>query len=160
MEDFQSSTLDGQPLAERVQGLTITEDTTPDTLLAYLLEMAADHPPYTGVEYIHSDDLADIVAQSPYVVTLTTASVTSDMSIKTVTIRCRVDQVHKGSLTAGEYIDVMFPLEADIGLGQTLVLTLSEPYADWYRYSCKKAAYSVSELDGILALLGDAQPAA
>ncbi|MBQ3508190.1 MAG: hypothetical protein IJA91_06540 [Clostridia bacterium] len=160
--DFQSSTVHDSPLAQNVKGIRITENTTLDDFITYLQTLTADHPDFTGQDYIQTNTRSDIMAQSPHVVTVTTSSVTSSMSISTVTIRCRVDQVHKGTLTEGEYIDVMFPLDADVELGQTFILTLNDPIPsgmDWYMFSCKQAMYPMSELDDILVIIQNTQVA-
>lgn len=162
IDDFQSSTLYGAPLAQNVTGIKMTEATTVSDFITYLQTLTADHPGFTGQDYIQTDDRSHIMAQSPHVVTVTTSSITSDMSILTVTVRCRVDAVHKGTLEKGAWIDVMFPLEADVKLDQTFILTLNDPMPsgmDWYMFSCKQAMYPLSELNEIESLIRDGQAA-
>ena len=162
IDDFQSSTLHGAPLAQNVTGIKMTEATTVSDFITYLQTLTADHPGFLGQDYIQTDDRSHIMAQSPHVVTVTTSSITSDMSIATVTIRCRVDAVHKGTLEKGAWIDVMFPLEADVKLDQTFILTLNDPMPagmDWYMFSCKQAMYPLSELNEIESLIRDGQAA-
>ena len=158
IDDFQSATMHNEPLAKNVTGMKFTADTTLDNFITYLQEITAGHPGYTGQDYIRSDNRSDIVTQSPHIIAVTTVSVTSNRSISTVTIRCRVDAVHKGTLEEGAYIDVMFPLDADVQLNQTFVLTLNDPIAmDWYRFSSKKAMYPMSEQDKIVSILQNSQ---
>ena len=155
-DDFENATLNGRPLETQVAGMKITVNTTPEDFIAYLTEITADHPDFTGQDYIQSNARVDIMTASPHVVTVTASSVTSAMSVSTVTIRCRVDAVQKGTLAEGAYIDVMFPLNADVELGQTLIVTLNDPLpngTDWYMFSCKEAMYPLSELNDILSII-------
>lgn len=161
-EDLQSSTMNNAPLARSVKGMKITEATTLDQFVDYLKELTADHPDFSGQDYIQTDAKASILAQSPHVVTVTTSSVTSNMSVLTVTLRCRIDAVHKGTLTEGDYIDVMFPLSETIQMNQSIILTLNDPIPggmDWYVFSCKNAMYPVSEADRIQALIQEQEAA-
>lgn len=158
-DDFRASTMYGLPLDRHVTGMKITANTTLDDFIAYVKGLCVDHPPYTGQNYIQSTAREDIMTASPHVVTITTVSVTSSQSILTKTISCRIDSVQKGSLVAGKYIDIMFPLDADVGLNETMIVTLNDPMKtglNWYMFSCKNAMYPVSEADSIMAIINDA----
>lgn len=156
IDNFQSSTVDDTPLAQKVTGMKINETTTLDQFVDYLKKLTADHPGFTGQDYIQETTRSTIMAQSPHVITVTTSSITSNMSIQTVTVRCRIDEVHKGSLKEGAYIDVMFPLNAKIQMNQSFILTLNDPTPggmDWYTFSCKDAMYPLSEANSIQAII-------
>ena len=154
--DFQAATLYNTPLAEHVAGMKRTASTTLEQFISYIQSITTENQPFSGQDYIQSNARADVMTASPHVVTVTTASVTSSMSTLTVTLRCRVDSVQKGSLTVGEYIDIMFPLDANVGLNETFILTLNDPLPsgmNWYTFSCKQAMYPISETADIMAII-------
>lgn len=158
VNDFQSSTLYGTPLADHVAGMDVTESTTVEEFISYIQSITTENQQFSGQDYIQTNARVDIMTASPYVVTVTTSSVTSSMSTLTVTLRCRVDSVQKGSLKIGEYIDIMFPLDVNIGLNETFIITLNDPLPsgmNWYRFSCKQAIYPLSEAESIMAIIND-----
>ena len=154
--DFQAATLYNTPLADHVSGMDVTESTTLEQFISYIQSIATENEQFSGQDYIQTNARVDIMTASPHVVTVTTTSITSSMSTLTVTLRCRVDSVQKGSLTAGEYIDIMFPLDANVGLNETFIITLNDPLPsgmNWYMFSCKQAMYPISEANSIMAII-------
>ena len=158
-EDFQNARMYDKPLASMVTGMEITEQTTPEEFTEYLVGLFKDVKDFMGTDYIDSDDLTEILTKSPNVYAITVESVTSDLSVRTVTLRCRVDKVYKGEEPKDGYADVMFPLEADIKLGDSLIVTLSEAPGgtmNWYKFSAKNAMYPLAQADEVQSIIDGA----
>ena len=161
-DDLSKATLYGSPLGEWVENIKINDEITVDELAEYMKTFVKSNPAYVGQLFTISTDLVDIVNEANNILTVEVQGITSDVSVITKTYRCRVASVHKGSVTVNDELDIMFPIEDQITVGDVYVLMLDDGNSNglrWYKFSTPQAKYSVSDLDRIIPIIQNTQAA-
>ena len=161
-DDLSKATLYGSPLGEWVENIEINDETTVDELVEYMKTFVKSNPAYVGQPFTTSTDLVDIVNEANNILTVEVQGITSDVSVITKTYQCRVVSVHKGSVMENDELEVMFPIAAEISMGDVYVLTLDDGNSSglhWYKFSSPQAMYPLSELDSIMTIIQNTQAA-
>lgn len=113
---------------------------------------------YTGKEYIHSDNLSDILTQSPYVLQVEIVSFRTDQMEDGLAecYDCKVLKTYKGNVK--EEVSVNFFADT-VSIGERYIVALTSGIsAKYYQFSAKDSLISVNQEPEVLEILQFSEP--